>query len=64
VADPRSAAASADQNARAVEVLQRLLTDPDVRRTFRRDPSTACLAAGLDEAAAEFSGAGAAAQTL
>jgi cell wall-associated NlpC family hydrolase len=55
---------SGEQTTRAVEVLQRLLTDPDFRRTFRRDPSTACLAAGLDEAAAEFSGAGAAAQTL
>ncbi len=55
---------SSEQNARAVEVLQRLLSDPDFRRTFRRDPQTACLAAGLDEAAAEFSGAGAAAQTL
>ena len=56
--------ANAEQNARAVEVLQRLLTDPDFRRTFRRDPSTACLAAGLDEAAAEFSSGATGMQTL
>jgi cell wall-associated NlpC family hydrolase len=59
-----ASAETGDQNARAVEVLQRLLTDPDFRRTFRRDPSGACLAAGLDDAAAEFTGTGSALQTL
>jgi cell wall-associated NlpC family hydrolase len=64
VGDPARSGVGGDDNARAVEVLQRLLTDPDFRRTFRRDPRAACLGAGLDEAASEFSGAGAAAQTL
>jgi cell wall-associated NlpC family hydrolase len=53
-----------EDNARAVEVLQRLLTDPEFRRIFRRDPQAACLVAGLDDAAAAFSGTGAAAETL
>ncbi|HEY3766037.1 MAG TPA: NlpC/P60 family protein [Gaiellales bacterium] len=59
-----ASAETGDQNARAVEVLQRLLSDPEFRRTFRRDPSGACLAAGLDDAAAEFTGTGSALQTL
>jgi len=63
VADPANGG-SGDENARAVEVLQRLLTDPEFRSTFRRDPEAACLLAGLDDAAAAFSGTGAAAQTL
>jgi len=65
VASPAQGA-SGDDNARAVEVLQRLLTDPEFRSSFRRDPRAACLLAGLDDAAAAFSatGTGAAAQTL
>ena len=56
--------ADPEQNARAVEVLQRLLTDPEFRQTFRRDPGSACLSAGLTEAAAEFQGGGSALHTL
>jgi cell wall-associated NlpC family hydrolase len=59
-----ASAETGDQSARAVEVLQRLLTDPEFRRMFRRDPSAACLAAGLDDAAAEFTSSGSALQTL
>ena len=63
MADPAKSG-SGDENARAVEVLQRLLTDPEFRSTFRRDPRAACLLAGLDDAAEAFSGTGHAAQTL
>jgi len=63
MADPAKSG-SADENARAVEVLQRLLTDAEFRSTFRRDPRAACLMAGLDDAAEAFSGTGHAAQTL
>ncbi len=64
MADPAQSGLGSEDNARAVEVLQRLLTDPEFRRIFRRDPQAACLVAGLDEAAAAFSGTGAAAETL
>ncbi|HEX5252129.1 MAG TPA: hypothetical protein VFW14_20880, partial [Gaiellales bacterium] len=63
MADPAKGG-SGDESARAVEVLQRLLTDPEFRSTFRRDPRAACLLAGLDDAAEAFSGTGHAAQTL
>ena len=63
MADPATGG-SGGESARAVEVLQRLLTDPQFRSTFRRDPRAACLLAGLDDAAEAFSGTGHAAQTL
>ena len=61
MADPGVAG---DERDRAVEVLQRLLTDQEFRQTFRRSPAAACLEAGLDDAAAEFSTGGAALHTL
>lgn len=62
--DPARSGGGGTGNEQAVEVLQRLLTDPEFRRTFRRDPEAACLVAGLDGVAAEFAASGAAAQTL
>jgi cell wall-associated NlpC family hydrolase len=62
-ADPRTGSGG-DQQAVAVEVLQRLLTDPVFRQEFRRDPAGACRLFGLDEVAEEFSGGGAALYTL
>ena len=56
------ASAEADVAARLIE---RLLSDPEFRARFRRDPAAACREAGLDDLAAEMSlGAGKAMYTL
>ncbi len=64
MATHRSPGSGGDERTVAVEVLQRLLTDPEFRQDFRRDPASACRNAGLDSAAAEFQGGGAALYTL
>ena len=49
----------------AAQLIERLLCDPSFRADFRRDPASACRAAGLDELADEMSlGAGKAMMTL
>src|SRR4051812_8731275 len=49
----------------AAKLIERLLTDPTFRATFRRDPAAACREAGLDDLAEEMSlGAGKAMLTL
>ena len=49
----------------AARLLERLLTEPDFRVRFRRDPVTACREAGLDELAEDMAlAAGKAASTL
>ena len=54
-----------DPNEVVVELLERLLTDAEFRRTFRRDPAAACREQGLTELADELdSTSGKALQTL
>src|SRR3954447_14382643 len=49
----------------AAKLIERLLMDPAFRAEFRRDPATACRAAGLDQLADEMAlGAGKAMMTL
>ncbi len=49
----------------AAQLIERLLSDPEFRAEFRRDPASACRMAGLDELADEMSiGAGKAMMTL
>src|SRR3954466_4822626 len=49
----------------AAKLIERLLTDPTFRATFRRDPAAACREAGLDDLAQEMSlGGGKAMHTL
>ncbi|MGN6869052.1 MAG: hypothetical protein ACTHMY_11695 [Solirubrobacteraceae bacterium] len=56
---------SADRDdARAGELIERLLVDPQFRAEFRRDPAAACLTAGLPDLAAELAGSGGAMDTL
>ena len=54
-----------DENALAGRLIERLLVDPVFRGEFRRDPASACVAAGLPELAQELGGgAGSGMQTL
>ena len=54
-----------DADLAAARLLERLLTEPDFRVRFRRDPVTACREAGLDELAEDMAlAAGKAANTL
>jgi hypothetical protein len=56
---------SADvENAAAVELIERLLVDPEFRAEFRRDPAAACAAAGLPDLAAELDGSAKSMDTL
>src|SRR3712207_3582482 len=56
--------ASAEQDI-AAKLIEKLLTDPRFRATFRRDPAKACRDAGLESLAQEMSlGAGKAMMTL
>src|SRR3954469_853883 len=49
----------------AAKLIERLLTDPTFRASFRRDPAAACREAGLDDLADEMAlGAGKAMMTL
>ncbi len=43
-------------DARAGELIERLLIDPEFRAEFRRDPAAACVAAGLPDLADELTG--------
>jgi murein DD-endopeptidase MepM/ murein hydrolase activator NlpD len=55
----------ADPNELVIELLERLLTDTEFRRTFRRDPAAACREQGLSELADELDAtSGKALQTL
>src|ERR1700758_4841749 len=40
------------------KLIERLITDPQLRAAFRRDPAAACLEAGLPELAADLGGTG------
>src|SRR5258708_15176101 len=40
------------------KLIERLMTDPQLRADFRRNPAQACLDAGLPELAAELGGVG------
>jgi cell wall-associated NlpC family hydrolase len=53
-----------DADERAADLLARLLTDPDFRASFRRDPSGACEAYGRPDLAHELAGGGKALFTL
>ena len=56
---------SRDEQQVAAKLIERLLTDPDFRTKFRRNPAKACRDVGLDELAEEMSlGAGKAMMTL
>ena len=56
---------SRDEQQVAAQLIERLLTDPDFRAKFRRNPAKACRDVGLDELADEMSlGAGKAMMTL
>ncbi len=48
----------------AGRLIERLLVDPEFRAEFRRDPSGACVAAGLPGLAGELGGSGKAMHTM
>jgi putative modified peptide len=56
--------AATDQNERAADLLERLLTDKAFRASFRKNPSAAARKYGLDELADELAGKGKALHTL
>ena len=54
----------ADELARSVELLERLLGDPELRRRFRSDAASVLIEAGLPELAAGIGPGGRALMTL